>query len=126
MTRVTGVIIRKVHSGTDFQDKFEVQVLSPGLDLSFRAVLLPEIIAFLHAAHSIFRCVLLHQIGQDGRTQIFDSTQLLKFQHYEVSWQKGKLIGKGGYGKVYNGLNTKDGKHIAIKEMELGMLRKKV
>jgi serine/threonine protein kinase len=43
-----------------------------------------------------------------------------------VSWQKGKLIGKGGYGKVYSGLNTKDGKHIAIKEMELGMLRKRV
>jgi hypothetical protein len=36
-----------------------------------------------------------------------------------VEWQKGHLIGKGAYAKVWNGLNLKDGTLLAIKEMKL-------
>jgi len=39
-----------------------------------------------------------------------------------VDWHKGKLIGKGAYGKVYEGLNKTDGRMIAIKEMKLNNL----
>jgi hypothetical protein len=59
MTRVTGVIIRKIHEGDSFKDKFEVQVT------------------------------------RDGHSLIFEANQLLKFQHYEVQWTKGKLIARG-------------------------------
>ena len=31
-------------------------------------------------------------------------------------WKRGKLIGKGAFGKVYQGLHTRTGKFIAVKE----------
>jgi len=59
------------------------------------------------------------QIHESGETKIFPSQDLLKFRELEVEWQKGKVIGTGGHAKVYSGLNLKDGRMLAIKEMKL-------
>ena len=33
----------------------------------------------------------------------------------EIKWKRGELIGRGAYGKVYQGLDLNSGKIIAIK-----------
>eukprot|EP01133_Synstelium_polycarpum_P001107 gene1107-1263_t len=36
-----------------------------------------------------------------------------------IHWQKGQLLGRGGYGAVYLGLNTDNGELVAVKQLEL-------
>ncbi|EFA77095.1 protein serine/threonine kinase [Heterostelium album PN500] len=36
-----------------------------------------------------------------------------------IRWQKGQLLGRGGYGAVYLGLNTDNGELVAVKQLEL-------
>jgi serine/threonine protein kinase len=59
------------------------------------------------------------QVMSDGTSRVFSASELLKFRNYQVDFVKGKLIGKGGYGRVFNGLNKTDGRLIAVKEMNL-------
>ena len=37
----------------------------------------------------------------------------------KISWQKGDILGKGAYGKVYLGMNKRNGKMIAVKQVRL-------
>lgn len=43
-----------------------------------------------------------------------DNTQFI------VSWKKGTLLGSGGFGKVYLGLDNETGSMFAVKEISLG------
>jgi hypothetical protein len=44
-------------------------------------------------------------VSLDGKRDVFQATRLLKFKIAHVDYHRGKLIGKGAYGKVYEGLN---------------------
>lgn len=39
---------------------------------------------------------------------------------FVVSWKKGTLLGSGGFGKVYLGLDNETGAMFAVKEISLG------
>ena len=57
-------------------------------------------------------------------TDIFDSMDLLKFTAMplkpgSIKWKAGRVIGEGAFGRVLEGINTENGKQMAVKEMKI-------
>ncbi|KYQ93387.1 protein serine/threonine kinase [Tieghemostelium lacteum] len=54
----------------------------------------------------------------DFPTLILNEHEELK-TNQPIKWQKGQILGRGGYGAVYLGLNTDNGELFAVKQLEI-------
>jgi len=56
---------------------------------------------------------------QEGLAE--ERTQALAYAAAQnpMEWQKGELLGQGGYGRVYKGIEKQSGRLIAAKEIEI-------
>ncbi|KAI8084871.1 uncharacterized protein BX664DRAFT_337988 [Halteromyces radiatus] len=108
-TKLWGHVVRQVKPGTRSSDVSSPTLSSPlAQHPSTRAL-----------AHHQQQRQDQHQLHYPSSTKLSYNDQVDRYGPTKMQWVRGRLIGKGSYGRVYHALNVEAGEWIAVKQVDI-------